>query len=68
VFARTLAKTSRLYWTQENNGNWTGWSLIGGTSVALTTDMTVVYNGFSKVTAYNKFSFGSDISVSEFQM
>ncbi|XP_031560929.1 uncharacterized protein LOC116296948 [Actinia tenebrosa] len=48
VFARTLAKSSRLYWTQENNGNWTSWSLIGGTSVALKTDMTVVYNGFSK--------------------
>ncbi|KAK3714393.1 hypothetical protein QZH41_020626 [Actinostola sp. cb2023] len=48
VFIRTLAKSSQLYWTQENNGNWTGWSLIGGSSVALRTDVSVVLNDFSQ--------------------
>ena len=49
VFARSVTKASRLYWTQEVNGNWTAWTLIGGSSVSLKSDVAVAYNGFSKV-------------------
>ena len=49
VFARSVTKASRLYWTQQGNGNWSNWALIGGSSVSLKTDVAVVYNGFSKV-------------------
>ena len=49
VFARSLTTVSRLYWTQEINGKWSNWQLIGGTRVALLTDVAVAYNGFSKV-------------------
>ena len=49
VFSRSVTKASRLYWTQEVNGNWTAWALIGGSSVSLKSDVAVAYNGFSKV-------------------
>ena len=49
VFSRSLTKTSHLYWTQENANSWMDWAVIGGTSVALKTDVAVAYNGFSKV-------------------
>ncbi|KAL9952296.1 hypothetical protein ACROYT_G039531 [Oculina patagonica] len=48
VFSRSVTKASRLYWTQEVNGNWSAWALIGGSSVSLKTDVAVAYNGFSK--------------------
>lgn len=49
VFSRSVTKASRLYWTQEMNGNWSAWALIGGSSVSLKSDVAVAYNGFSKV-------------------
>ena len=49
IFSRSVTKASRLYWAQEVNGNWSGWALIGGSSVSLKSDVAVAYNGFSKV-------------------
>ena len=49
IFSRSVTKTSRLYWAQEVNGNWSNWVLIGGSSVSLQTDVAIAYNGFSKV-------------------
>ena len=55
VFSRSVTKASRLYWTQEVNGNWTAWALIGGSSVSLKSDVAVAYNGFSKVQKEESF-------------
>ena len=44
-----MTKASRFYWTQNINGNWSAWNLIGGSSVSLKTDAAVAYNSFSKV-------------------
>ena len=49
LFSRSMTKASRFYWTQNINGNWSAWSLIGGSSVSLKTDVAVAYNSFSKV-------------------
>lgn len=49
VFSRSVTKASHLYWAQEVNGNWSGWALIGGSSVSLKSDVAVALNGFSKV-------------------
>lgn len=48
LFSRSMTKASRFYWTQNINGNWSAWSLIGGSSVSLKTDVAVAYNSFSK--------------------
>ncbi|KAJ7379805.1 hypothetical protein OS493_012552 [Desmophyllum pertusum] len=48
VFSRSVTKASHLYWAQEVNGNWSGWALIGGSSVSLKSDVAVALNGFSK--------------------
>ena len=49
IFSRSITKASQLYWAQEVNGNWSDWTLIGGSSVSLKSDVAVAYNGFSKV-------------------
>ncbi|XP_068729574.1 uncharacterized protein [Montipora capricornis] len=48
LFSRSMTKASRFYWTQNINGNWPAWNLIGGSSVSLKTDAAVAYNSFSK--------------------
>ena len=60
LFSRSMTKASRFYWTQNINGNWSAWSLIGGSSVSLKTDVAVAYNSFSKVMT----SLTSEISIS----
>lgn len=49
VFSRSVTKSSHLYWSQQVNGNWSDWALIGGSSVSLNSDEAIAYNGFSKV-------------------
>ncbi|XP_065062872.1 uncharacterized protein LOC135689548 isoform X1 [Rhopilema esculentum] len=48
VIARSRTNSSKCYWTCLADNKWSGWSLIGGGSVALLTDVSVVYNSFSK--------------------
>ena len=49
VLSRSVTKSSHLYWSQQVNGNWSDWALIGGSSVSLKSDVALAYNGFSKV-------------------
>lgn len=48
VLTRSVTKSSHLYWTQQVNGNWSDWALIGGSSVSIKSDVAVAYNSFSK--------------------
>lgn len=50
IIARSYANSSKCYWTSlDNNGKWSSWNLLGGGSVTLMTDVSIVYNSFSKV-------------------
>ena len=50
VVARSYTNSSKCYWSSLGTDNkWSSWSLIGGGSVSLLTDVSVVYNSFSKV-------------------
>lgn len=49
VVARSYTNSSRCYWSSLGaDKKWSPWSLIGGKSVSLMTDVSVVYNSFSK--------------------
>ena len=58
VIARSYTNSSKCYWSSlGTNSKWSAWSLIGGASVSLMTDVSVVYNSFSKVGLQEIFWF-----------
>eukprot|EP00794_Sanderia_malayensis_P020371 gene20371-22380_t len=49
VLSRSITNASRCYWTSmDATGKWSAWSLLGGKSAILMTDVSLVYNSFSK--------------------